>query len=66
MNYMTGDPYREYMSLRSKLVPLIAHGLDESEQAEEVRQRMDALWMRIPEPKRREINKKVILPKVHE
>jgi hypothetical protein len=54
--------YREYMGLLSKLKELIARGLDESEQAEEIRHRMDALWPKIPESKRREINKDVRLP----
>lgn len=60
------DPYAEYMALKSKLEALIERGEDESPQGEEIRASMDKLWFKIPEAKRREINKDIRLPNLPE
>ena len=57
--------YQEYLLLLAQLKNLIERNQDESEKGEELRAKMDKLWFKIPEDKRREINKDVRLPNVN-
>ena len=67
MQFLTtsGSAYNEYMSYLAKLKDLIERDMDESQEGEELRAKMDKLWLKIPEDKRREINKDVRLPNVN-
>lgn len=55
-------PHVECIALKSRLQTLIDRGENESPQAEELRTRMDKLWIYIPDAKRQEINRSVTLP----
>jgi len=57
--------YQEYLALLAQLKDLIQRNQDESGEGEELRAKMDKLWFKIPEDKRREINKDVRLPNVN-
>jgi len=59
------DPYTRFMALLRQLDELIKHDADDSAQGEALRTEMDKLWFKIPEEKRREINKDVRLPNAH-
>jgi hypothetical protein len=59
------DPYTEYMKLRQRLLVLIGHHKDDSDEAEKLRARMDMLWPKIPETRRMELNKDIALPGTH-
>jgi len=67
MQFLTtsGSAYNEYMFYLAKLKDLIERDMDESQEGEELRAKMDKLWLKIPEDKRREINKDVRLPNVN-
>ena len=67
MHFLTTgrSAYQEYLALLAQLKELIQRNQDESEEGEELRAEMDKLWFKIPEDKRREINKDVRLPNVN-
>ena len=61
---MSKSAYQKYKYLLARLKKLINDGDGESEDAEKLRQQMDPLWFKIPENRRREINKNVRWPKL--
>lgn len=66
MHFLTKrrTPYDEYLFFLAQLKDLIRRNKDESDEGEELRAKMDELWFKIPEDKRREINKDVRVPNI--
>jgi hypothetical protein len=58
------DPYAQYMMLLERFKKLVDSHLEDTAEAEELRAKMDLLWFKIPEIKRREINRNVSVPRV--
>jgi len=56
--------YQEYLELQSKLITLIAHDEDESEQGEALREELDKIWRKLTTEQKLELNKDVDFPKI--